>query len=274
MAAMNHLVALLALCSGCFFNQTIDDAPPDPPDVPVGCIPNADRERQTVVVSGQVLDFVTATPVAGATVDVTTAWDVTGNFPHAECPLLATLVSDANGRFGPVSVKAGSIQQPSILVFLVHGGDRAQTASDARICAEPMCNVGHTIGAPTAALMATIRGELGAGGMTDAATRGLVAFRYKNPDGSNAADVTPALGLEAAVDLVPGTEVRFLDTDRRTVMPRTQATTTGSGMAIVGMDDPSKAIYVGGKRTTQKWTGVGCLVEPGWLFLEDKTGSP
>jgi len=277
MTSSTALAIAVSLCSGCILHSSSSDDGP-PPDAaappPPTCIQPEVRARQSVSVSGQVIDFASGAPVPGATVDVTTAWDVTGTIPRPECPLLATLTTDAEGRFGPVAVDAGSSQLPPIMLFMVHGGGRAPTASDNRACSEPTCNLGHTIAAPSTQDMAAMRDALAAGGMADAAARGLVAFRFKNPDQTGAADVTPQRGVGVVADLKPGSEVRFLDIDRRTVMPAAQAATSASGMALVGLADPENAIYVGGRRTTQRWISTGCLVMPGWLFLEDRTVSP
>lgn len=255
-----------------------DGVTPPQPDagviVPPGCIQPDVRDRTTVTVSGQVVDFTTGAPVAGATVDVTTAWDVVGNFPAADCPLLATLTTDAAGRFGPRAVAAGSTVTPPILAFVVHDGGRALTLSDARTCAAATCDLGHTIAAPSAAQAAQWRADLGTGGMAAAATRGLVAFTYKNSDGSPAAGVAPSVGNLVTVPLTPGPQVRFVDPARAALLPAAQATTSAAGVALIGVDATAGAAYLGGKRGAEAWAGVGCLVVPGAIFVEDKTVSP
>jgi hypothetical protein len=230
---------------------------------------------KTVTVSGQVLDFTTGDPVEGATVDVTTAWDIVGNFPHPECPVQASLTTDAEGRFGPKAVLLGSNLNPSFAIFMVHGGDRAQTASDARTCMEATCNLGHTIAVPSQTLASTWRSTLAAGGMADAATRGLIAYKYKNNDGTNAVGVVPSVGEGAGRPLASGGEVRFVTSDRSTLSPATDTDTDASGVALIGTDPPAdKAVDIGGSRATQTWSPLGCIIEPGWIFVEDKLGSP
>src|ERR1044071_4747739 len=106
-----------------------DATPPPPGDAPLpDCIGADVRARKTVVVSGTVVDFATGAPVAGATVDITTGWDTaTPAFPSPQCPLIATLTSGPDGKFGPATVLAGSVFDPSIMLFEVHGADRANT---------------------------------------------------------------------------------------------------------------------------------------------------
>ncbi|HVV82367.1 MAG TPA: hypothetical protein VHE35_04780 [Kofleriaceae bacterium] len=251
-------------------------APPidAPPEVPPGCIGNDVRATKTVTVSGQVVDITTGDPVGGATVDLTTGWDVTGNFPKPECPLLGSLTTDAQGRFGPLAILAGSSQNPPIVVFVVHGGGRAPTLSDNRACAAPTCNLGHTIAAPSTEVAEAWRTELAAGGMTSAATRGLVLFKYKEADGMPAAGVVPSQGTLVTTPLRPGPDVRFVDAARADLMPAAQTATTASGQALVGIDADQGAIYVGGKRGGDTWDGTGCLVVSPAIFVEDKTVTP
>lgn len=276
---MRYLLALapamLSALLGCGGGD--DGATPEPDAgvvVPPGCVQPDVRDNTTVTVSGQILDFATSATVPGATVDVSTAWDVSENFPAANCPLVATMTTDAQGRFGPMALQAGSTLAPPIVVFIVHGGDRAPTISDARTCATATCNLGHTIAAPSSALAAQWRTDLAAGGMTEAATRGLVAFTYKNTDGSPAAGVTPQTGTLVVNPLAPGPQVRFIDAARSALMPVAQATTSASGLALIGVNATHQAAYLGGKRATDGWAGSGCLVVPGAIFVEDKTVSP
>ncbi len=62
------LAAALAACAD-------DDLPPDPVPAPAHCVQPADRLDRIVRVSGAIIDFTTQAPVAGAVVDITTAWD-------------------------------------------------------------------------------------------------------------------------------------------------------------------------------------------------------
>ena len=243
-------------------------------DAPEGCIAPELRDDKVVTVSGRVDDFTTGEPVRGATVDITTAWDVPDNVPPAACPRLASLTTDSQGRFGPVDVMAGSTQNPPVILFIVHGGGRAPTLSDNRTCAEAHCNLGHTIAAPSSALADAWRTELAAGGMPQAQTRGLVAFLYKNADGTPAAGVAPFSGNLVTVPLEPGRDVRFVGVDRATLAPAAQQATTAAGVALVGIDAAAQAAYLGGRRGSDTWSGTGCLVVSPAIFVEDKLVSP
>ena len=283
---MMRAATVLALLTfaGWTLYRSEDDAPPDdpPPFEPndaQGCVKAELRATKTVNVSGKVVDFATGAPVAGAVVDITTAWDVTGQFPLPACAPLAVATTAADGSFGPIAVRAGSSLNPSFMMFLVHGGGRAQTASDLRSCAEERCNMFISIAAPTAAQAAAWRSELAAGGMPDAATRGLVAFFYRNIDGTPAEGVEVTQDFSTPMPLVRGREVRYLGAgaDAATVLPVAQTATSASGVALIGLGSPGtpdKAIFVGGRRGTGAWQVTGCLEEPGWIFLEDKIGGP
>jgi hypothetical protein len=273
---MKRLLGLVA-CLSCACGGGDDGVTPPADasvDVPEGCIAPEVRDDKTVTVSGQLVDFTTRAPVAGATVDLTTGWDVVDNFPAASCPLLASLTTDAQGRFGPVDIAAGSSQNPPVVVFIVHGGGRAPTISDNRACAAPTCNLGHTIGAPSATVADAWRTELAAGGMPQAASRGLIAFLYKNADGTPAAGVAPYQGTLVTVGLTAGTQVRFVAADRAALAPRAQTVTTEAGVALVGVDADQQAAYIGGRRGNDGWTGTGCLVVAPAIFVEDKTVTP
>jgi hypothetical protein len=284
---MSHTVRHLLLIASCVLpscrvndgpgERDIDASPP-PVDAasPPPCISADVRARKTVEVRGAVVDFVTGAPIAGVTVDITTAWDVpVPGFPPAACPLLATVTTGPDGRFGPVSVLAGSLFNPSIVLFMVHGADRADTASDNKTCSDSVCTLDHTIAAPAAALVASWRTELAAGGMTDAATNGLIAYLFKNADGTPAAGVTAQIDDNFAPrDLRAGEEVRYLAGDRSAVAAAGQRTTTDSGVALIGLAAVEADSYVAGRRSTQTWPATGCLMQPGWIFLEDRTVSP
>jgi hypothetical protein len=274
------LAGFFLAVAGCFPSLGDGEPPPadaSPPNVP-GCITAETRATERVPVVGQVVDFVTGDPVAGVTVDITTAWDVEGYVPRAECPLLARATTDDTGQFGPLTVSAGSTEQPPILLFLVHGGDRANTSLDARA----PCPIGEdcrrlevTIPAASAELDATWRAELAAGGMADAATRSLVAFRYKNTDQTGAAGVVPNEGLGTPRTLVPNIEVRFLAADRATLTARGETDTTASGIALIGRDTGTGRVDIGGVRgATEQWHRLGCLLSSGFTFFEDETVAP
>jgi hypothetical protein len=267
------VLALLGACGGDDGAAPIDAAV-DAPPIPEGCIAADVRDDKTVNVGGQVIDFTTGAPVAGATVDLTTGWDVDDNFPASACPLLGSVTTNGDGRFGPVAILAGSTSNPPVVLFIVHGGGRAPTLSDNRACAEPTCFLEHTISAPSSALADAWRTELAAGGMTAAQTRGLVAFLFKNGNGSPAAGVAPFQGQLATTALRPGPDVRFLAADRTALAPAAQATTTAAGVALIGVDVTAQAMYVGGRRSNDAWASTGCLVVPPAIFVEDKTVSP
>jgi hypothetical protein len=257
------------------FDAGPEPAPDAAADVP-GCVPAAQRETATVIVSGRVIDFATRDPVIGAQVEVNTAWDIAANFPE-DCPPLATLTTDTQGRFGPETVAVGSPELPPFVIFLVGGGDRAPTASDQRLigCEDggDCGNLGHTIAAPSAALGDDWRAELEADGMPEAGGRGLVLFEYRDLQGASAG-VVPTRGQEAPVDLVPATEVRFLAADRSDLMPAVTTATTASGVAIIGIDHVDHVAYVGGHEGERTWQPTGVLIADGWFFLEDKLGPP
>jgi hypothetical protein len=139
-------------------------------------------------------------------------------------------------------------------------------------CFDAVCTLDHTIAAPSNDLASAWRAELASGGMRDASTRGLVAFHFKNTDGSPAADVQPTYD-EGKSAFAPGTEARFVDLDRSTLLAATQRATTGSGVALLSRDKLT-AIFVGGLRGAARWATTGCLTTAGWIFLEDKFGPP
>jgi len=272
-------LALLFVALPACIEHTPDDNPPPvdapPPDVSNGCISPETRARHRLPISGTVVDFVSGAPVAGATVDVTTGWDTRGYVPDPSCPLIASLVTNADGTFGPLTVDAGTIDTPPILLFLVHGGDRAPTSFDSLApCAYGITacdSLTVSIPAASATLDATWRADLAAGGMPDAATRTLVAFRFKNTDQTGAAGVVPIETFQNLHELVPNTEVRFLAADRSTIAPTTQTATTSSGVALVGRDLGTGRINIGGRRSSESWSSIGCLLVPGFTFVEDKT---
>jgi len=276
-----RLLAMLLACPGCFFPDRGDENPPPPdappPDIP-GCITAATRTGAQIPLSGTIVDFVTGAPVAGAIVDVTTGWDVDGYVPRAACPLIATFTTGGDGRFGPLTIDAGSTEFPPILLLFVHGGDRGKTSFDIRSSCtsnSSLCDpLDVSIPAASATLDSAWRSELAAGGMIDAATRSLVAFEFKNTDQTGAANVIPFEGNGAPHTLVPNIEVRFLGADRATIEPTSATATTDSGIALVGRDIGTGRIDVGGNRGNERWPNLGCLLASGFTFFEDKTVAP
>lgn len=260
---MKHVVAAVALLAAC--NMGDPDDPP-PIDNPAACEPEI-RATKRVTVSGTVIDFATAAPVGGATVDIGTAWDGS----ERACPVIDSVTTRADGTFGPIEVAAGSTGDPVFMMFRVHGADRALTASDNRTCPEASCTLTHVIPTPSRALADSWRGALADGGMADADTRGLVAFEYKNLDGVGAAGVVPSVFFLGSGQraVTPGLEVRFLDADRASMMPVAASSTSASGVALVGIENPS--IYIGGNSATAVWNATGCLVVDGAIFLENRT---
>jgi hypothetical protein len=254
-----------------------------PPDVfiPPGCIQSDTRDDHTVTVSGAVRDWVTGDPVAGATVDVNTAWDVDGNFPDTPalmCPPIISFTTNMNGQFGPAQISIGSSLEPPITIFMVSGGGRARTASDARVggCMLGVVdcgNQGHIMMVPSESLAAEWRAELEAGGMPNAAQRGLTLYLFNELAGP-AAGVEALEGTLVVRPLMPGIEVRYMNADRATLAIASQTTTLASGVAVIGLDATDNEAFVAGRRGGESWTGLGVLMVDGWFFLEDKLVSP
>jgi hypothetical protein len=289
MPAVARLLAVLscAALSGCLMSGGDDDGgdrgddggSPDagpPGSGEPDCVPAGTRARHSVTLSGEVVDWATAQPVADADVAVNTAWDTLDDFP-VDCPEVATLTTDGDGRFGPAAADIGSPLEPPIVLFMVSGDDLAPTASDQRVvCDAADCgDLGHTIAAPSRSLAAGWRAELERGGMADAASRGLVLFSFRNPDGTPAEGVTPWRSLLVDTQtLEPDSEVRFLEEDLTTLAPPGTTTTTASGVALIGVDESSSAEFIGGSRGSRSWVETGVLDPPGWFFLEDRQQSP
>ncbi|MDQ3296394.1 MAG: hypothetical protein M3619_07415 [Myxococcota bacterium] len=270
-------VLMFAGFAGC--NYAEDDVPADarvPHDAPDGCTSPEELAKLELVVSGVVTDLATGNPAAGVTVDIARAWSTRG-FPESDCPLLGTLVTAADGSFGPMTIQAGP--RPGIvlggqfLAFLAHGGGIAPTVSDTRYsCTQGPCTLpAHALAAPSVGLAARWRAGLADGGMPDAATRGLVAFTFRELGGAPAAGVgVSAGGVFSAQPLEVGAQVRFLETTAE-LAPPTQATTTASGTALIGVDVSKPEVYVEGMRGSDEWAATGSIVVPGWIFVEDKT---
>ncbi|MDQ3365934.1 MAG: hypothetical protein M3680_10955 [Myxococcota bacterium] len=269
-------VLVLAAC-GDLGGGDPDAAPPVDVlrDAPAGCTPPEDLAAIRLTVSGSVRDLATGAPIVGATVDVAKAWTPRG-FPASDCPALATLTTDAAGRFGPLEILAGPgggiISSPHYLVFLVTAAGVASTSSDVRYHCSSACTLpDHPIAVPSEALATSWRTELAAGGMPDAATRGLVAFTFKERDGA------PAAGVEVLgrAHLFPGalergTQLRYVAEDG-SLAPVAQATTLARGLAVIGLDPENHGIYVSGIRGDETWGATGSIVAPGWIFVEDRT---
>jgi hypothetical protein len=266
------IIAVSLVVSACDLSEPPDPGPP--------CPGQGFDERAHATVSGSVVDFATGAPVAGAQVDVNNGWETFAPFPEG-CPPIATFTTRDDGTFGPETLAIGSSVEPPILIFLVTGADRAQTASDLRVngCVEAQCgDVVHSIAAPAADLAAAWRTELAAGGMPLADERGLIAFEFREPDGTPAAGVRPSTTTGTGLRLLePGSEMRFLDADRATMAPADQSSTLASGLALTAFDAPddrdTEIRYVGGERgeePVEHWFSVGCLVRDGWVFLEDR----
>lgn len=253
------------------------DAPLPRPDAFVvpACIPESDWNDHTAMVSGSVTDLVTGAAVVGAQVRITTGWD-TSQFPDA-CPARATVTTDGAGRFGPLEVGIGSALGGSIVLFLVDGADRAPTASDqTAACGTAVAcgSVDHAMVTPSAALATAWRADLVAGGMSAAATSGLVLFQFREPGATPAAGVTPSQGLLDDAPLTPGVDYRVVAADRATLAPVATTATTSSGYVVTSQAPPTAAMYVRGRRDSATWLPVGTLLDEGWWFLEDRQRQP
>ncbi|HEY5933586.1 MAG TPA: hypothetical protein VIU61_03095 [Kofleriaceae bacterium] len=255
------LVLGLVVSSGCV------DPEPDPGVPPPDC---TSERTVPVTVTGTVIDFSTKAPVAGASVDLTSAWDGNAGFPGPKaCPVLATVETRADGKFGPVTIDLGADDEENFVLFLVDGSDRAPTASDNRICTAATCTLDHTIAAPSVAVAEGWRAELAAGGMEDADTRGLIAFEFREPAGTPAERVVAEYFTDKIEALTPGAMVRYVNPDRASLAAASTPSTTASGLALVGAPGLG-GTFIGGHRDAVGWQLTGCLMEPGWIFLEDR----
>lgn len=283
LATLARLTRLASLASLASLAACGADAlePSEPAPAPAHCIQPDVRRAITVEVSGTIVDFTTGQPVPGATVGITTAWDTEGDIPADDCPLLATVTTDAEGRFGPLAVYAGAGTFFPVMLFRVAGGGRALTLSDNRACANGAsdpCHLDHTIAAPSATLAAQWRTALADGGLPDADHRGLIAFLFKERDGAPAAGVAP--NTDAFIALQPGADVRFVDASRGGLTPATDAATSAAGVAVIGTMALGPAapttgtIGIGGLRAAEQWVSTGSLIVPGAIFVEDRTASP
>jgi hypothetical protein len=252
---------LLVACAG-------NPDPIDEPPVAPSCDP-AVRATKLVTISGNVVDFTTGAAVAGATVDVGTTLDGT----QEDCPVEATLTTNADGTFGPMDVELGSLGSPVFVMFRVHGEGRALTTSDNRTCPDARCELAHTIASVSEEVAAAWRADLAAGGMADAETRGLVAFEFREPDDAPATNVLATvieLGESGGErNLQPGAEVRYVDADNASLLPAPATSTSESGWALLGLEQGF--VFVGGTRDDVTWQPTGCTIEGGAIFLEGRT---
>jgi hypothetical protein len=245
----------------------------DLPDVaiPPACFTGA----EAVQVSGTVVDFATGAPIAGARVDLTEAWAGEKSFPSNGCHLGGATTDDA-GRFGPISVLA--TLDPTI-VMLVTGAGRAPTIADRNSSClfGPCTPIDQLIEAPSQELALAWRRDLYDGGMEFALNRGLVMYRYDEPElAGPAAGVAPVRAPDSFLDdaeprpLEPGVEVRFVKADRRTLEPAQQPSTTTSGYALIGTQADAASGYfdVEGDRTGMHWHSVGVMAATGWIYTE------
>lgn len=258
------LTGALAACSDRDETPIITSIPVAP------CGPDPALDELDVTVQGTVVDFLTGEPRAGVTVDVARVWEPEAVFPDDSCSV-AKLTTDAAGRFGPVSVKLGpapSLFESKYVLFLAQGDEISPTGSDNRVMVGS--TIDHTIAAPSLELIDTWRSELDEGGMNAARTRGLVAYRYDEADG------TPATGVIAQRatilgnnTLERGSEVRYLSADRATLQPVSRPSTTASGLALIGVAPIDRGtVEIAGARNGESWGDIGCLVGEGWVFLE------
>jgi hypothetical protein len=263
------------------------DQPDAGPSGTPACGEPATGDTSVVRVSGQVVDYASGEPIAGAEVAINVAWDAANPFP-SECAPLDTFTTDDDGRFGPADVDLRVLQYLPIVLLRVTGDEIAPTASDQRVdCGLDGLDCGdlaHTIAAPSRDVVAAWREELTAGGMPDVDDRGLVAFEFRNPDATPASDVIPWIGLIGEDALEPGTQVRFLEADRATLTPPDTAATTAGGVALIGLepedavddgfDSEDAADFIRGTRLSDGWDETGVITAPGWVFLEDKQQTP
>lgn len=274
---MSCLIAV-AGCSDGSLDETPDaggrpDARPTPPRPPDA--PEQVPQPRPITAQGRVVDWATGAPVAGATVELRHAWTT-------DTDVIATATTTADGAFGPITgliAPRTSFFEFTYVAFYVRDGGRAQTISDISIsCDSDSCDpVSHQIAAPDEELGAAWRTALAAGGMPDADTRALIAFQYLEPTSAPAVGVATQALRSPTAALTPGTEVRFLAADRRTLAPATQATTLASGVALVGIDGiagPNGPVYLAGSTASEQWVLTGCMNEAGYIFLEDKHGAP
>jgi hypothetical protein len=261
---MRRLLTFL-LVSGCVQHEGCALHFPDASVTP-HCLTEAERDHSCeVTIEGQVLDLVTLQPFPGRpTLSQTTAFDVDGDFPVG-CPPLATVVPEADGRFGLAHASCRSNESSPVLLLTVEGGfpdPRAPTAWDRRLLCggDGRCSpVTAEIWAPSQAVVAAWRQEFGG-----SPTRGLAVLLYNESDGRAAAGVLPTSFNGEPIS------ARFLADDRRTLLPPETRLTGGSGIAIVGEVEPA----VGGIRNRDYWRPTGLLFADNWVFMESLDLTP
>lgn len=243
----------------------------DEPDVAIPA--DCSNGTTALVVRGSVIDIVTGAPVVGASIDITEAFAPSISFPEAGCRI-GHAISDDSGRFSIDVTQATS--SPDI-VFLVTGAGLAPTIADQSAdCLLGCTSVELDIGAPTIEVATTWREELYGGGMAYALNRGLVAYTFHELDGSAAWHVVPYRSQDSALAssyrLAPGSEVRFLDDDRKRLTLDGRADTGPSGIALIGIEPNDASYYrVSGKRYMEEWYPVRVMAATGWIYLESDT---
>lgn len=258
------LPTLFAACVDSPLPERLDEADVA---IPGDCVTGTTE----ISVQGTVVDRETQTPVAGAQVDITEAWLGDRGFPMAGCRI-GKMTTDADGRFGPITVRASA--DPTI-VMLVTGAGRAPTIADRSVgCLFGCGSVDEWIEAPSAELATVWRDELYAGGMEGALNRGLVAYTFETTNATPAPGVVPQRRQDSVLDtelhpLDPGSEVRFIAADRTTLAPPQQTSTTGAGEILVGRKPSLQGYFdILGNGLGLHWGGVGVIVATGWIYIE------
>ena len=221
-----------------------------------------------VTVSGTAFDFVTGEPYPDVFEIRYGAWHLT---EPVVCFQDGTIAA-GDGTFSASALAlGGSSFDPPILVLSPGAGGLAPMLSDRTLtCTGDECGVSDfRMPVLSRDTEQAWREELAAGGMTDAATRGLVVFRCREADGSPADGVAPrvfSLAEDGERRLEPGTEVRFLAEDREALLAADAEVTGSAGLAILAV--PDELALVSGERGAKSWEGVGVIAVPGTLFTE------
>jgi hypothetical protein len=282
------LIAVLAPAGGCN-GPNIADRPDTvivtpPADAnPAECVLESMRTEQcTVDLRGRVVDFVTQerygadgsiTPIA-LTVRYNTAFDGPMPFPVG-CPELGSFPAPAQtGEFLSNDESCASpVFPPTLVLFVDDAGLTNRVAPTAftvpLACAAADCGgINVTLRAPQIVNTMAWRDELAEDGMPEGMSRGLALVQFLEADGAPAAGVAPTVtDVGGTRALVAGTEVRFLGTDRFTLLPATQTTTSPSGLAIVGLDGDQA--HLGGTRDPDVWADTTVLYSQGWFFVAE-----
>lgn len=220
-----------------------------------------------VSATGTVIDFVSGAPHAAPVGVELGSWYATPPF----CPEW-WLSADGGGFSRSFTLRA--LLGAPILVARTGGvGPLTPVLSDqTATCPSdggPCTIDDFTVPVLSTAVASAWRAQLAAGGMEDAGTRGLVLYEFREPDGSPAQGVGPLLDdiFAGPQPLAPGTEVRFLAADRRSLLPAGTMTTGESGAAIIALPGPWG--FVSGERGGVTWGAVGVSTVPGEIFFED-----